>query len=137
LRLLLDTHVWIWFLRGERRLGKRARKAIENARYEAGLLISAITPWEIAVLVQRRKLSLSNDTERWIAAALAQPGYELQPLTVPIAVEAVNLGLPTSDPADRIIVATARRLQIALVTADAAMLAYGEAGHVNAIDATA
>lgn len=134
--LLLDTHVLVWLLSGSDRLGARARQAIEKAA-EAGVLhLSAISPWEIAVLVSKGRLVLEQDVGEWIQAALSLPGIRLQPLSPEVAVASTRLpGVIHIDPADRIITATARHLGATLVTADGLLLDYGSAGHLKILQA--
>jgi PIN domain nuclease of toxin-antitoxin system len=96
--------------------------------------VSAITPWEISILVAKGRLVLARDVQDWVDAVLALPGVRLAPLTPVIAVASTRLqGELRGDPADRLIVATARHLGAALVTADQALLRYAEAGHVQAV----
>jgi PIN domain nuclease of toxin-antitoxin system len=134
--LLLDTHVLVWLLAGNPRLGKEARRLIREAAQADLLHLSAISPWEIAVLVQKGRLLLEQDVGEWIAAALALPGIRLEPLSPAIAVASTRLpGNLHADPADRIIAATARRLGATLITADGLLLQYGAAGHLKAVSA--
>lgn len=136
--LVLDTHVWLWFLSGEQRLGRPAKKAIEDAIGGGVAVISAITPWEVSMLVAERRLTLSRPTSDWLTAYLSCPGFSLHPLSVSIAVDSNALpGSCHGDPADRIIIATARVLDMPLVTADREILHYASGGHVKAIDAMA
>lgn len=98
--------------------------------------VSAITPWEIAMLVERRRLRLGREVGEWIAEALALPGVTLIPIEPAIAINSVRLpGEFHADPADRFIVATARHLKASLLTADRTILAYSAAGHLRAVDA--
>ncbi len=134
--VLLDTHVLVWLLAGNPRLGKEARRLIREAAQADLLHLSAISPWEIAVLVQKGRLLLEQDVGEWIAAALALPGIRLEPLSPAIAVASTRLpGSLHADPADRIITATARHLGTALITADGLLLQYGAAGHLKAVSA--
>lgn len=134
--VLLDTHALVWLLAGNPRLGGKARKAIQQAASADELYVSAITPWEIAVLVSKGRLVLEQDVGDWVRTALAQPGIRLEPLSPEVAVASTRLpGLMHPDPADRIIAATARHLGAALVTADGLLLAYGAAGHVKTLKA--
>jgi PIN domain nuclease of toxin-antitoxin system len=87
--------------------------------------------------VERGRISIKKGVERWVAEALATPGIRLAPLEPEIAIAAARL--PRSmlnDPADQIIVATARHVELPLITADHKILVYGKAGHVRVIDAT-
>jgi PIN domain nuclease of toxin-antitoxin system len=133
--ILLDTHVLVWFFQGDPRMGVNARERAEAARRAEGIGVSAISPWEIAMLVEKKRMSLGRPTGDWINKALAKDGINLVPLEPAIAVEAGGLAGLHGDPADRIIIATARHHGAPLLTVDRAILAYGAAGHVQAIDA--
>ena len=132
--LLLDTHALVWLAVGDARLSAAARKRIESAAQHQQLWVSAITPWEIGMLVAKGRLVLDRDVMDWVAAALALPGIRLAPLDPAVAVASTRLpGELHGDPADRLIVATARRLGATLVTADAALLSYGRRRHVGVL----
>jgi PIN domain nuclease of toxin-antitoxin system len=134
--LLLDTHALIWLLSGDTRLGKRTASAIEKESTEDRVLLSAITPWEIGLLASKKRIELHRDPLQWIHAALANPGISLVPLHPEIAVASTHLPFDMHpDPADRIIVATARHLGAVLVTADQALLQLSKKGHFRAVDA--
>lgn len=134
--LLLDTHALIWDLEGSQKIGKHARSAIEEAIMEDAVLISAITPWEIALLVSKGRVQLGSDVMDWTRTALSKPGIHLVPLEPEIAVASARLPFEMHpDPADRIIVATARHLGATLVTADKALLELSRKGHLRAMDA--
>ncbi len=134
--ILLDTHVLVWLVEDDGRLGPGARSEIERARDAAGLGASAITPWEIAMLVAKGGLHLALEVGTWVDRALALPGVDLLPIEPAIAVDSVRLpGQFHADPADRLIVATARHWPATLLTADQAILRYAADGHFDAIDA--
>ena len=134
--ILLDTHALIWAVEDERRLGVDARAAITAAEQGDGLGISAITPWEIALLAEKGRLRLSREVREWVLAALALPAIGLLPIEPAIASESARLpGAFHADPADRLIVATARHYGAPLLTADYAILSYAAGGHVQTIDA--
>ncbi|MFY7850529.1 MAG: type II toxin-antitoxin system VapC family toxin [Brevundimonas sp.] len=135
--IVLDTHVLVWALSGDPRLGPMARSTIDEATSTNGALVSAITPWEIAMLVEKGRLALGRDTRSWIKVALANPGLHLTPIEPEIAIDSVELpGAFHADPADRFIVATARSRNAVLLTADRAILNYALAGHLKAADAS-
>ncbi len=135
--VLLDTHVLIWLLDGDRTLSPTTVTVIEQAAREATVFVSAITPWEIAMLVAKGRLTLTRDVQEWVGDALRQPGVALAPLDPTIAIASTRLpGTIHGDPADRLIVATARYFDALLVTADDQLLAYGAAGHVTVLNAT-
>jgi len=136
LDLLLDTHVLVWLMFGERRLGPCARQAIHQACGEDSVLVSAITPWEIALLASKNRIELYRDVLDWVRSALALPGVHLTQLTPEIAVESTRLPWAMhADPADRILAATARHLGATLVTADEALLGFAASGRFKAMDA--
>jgi PIN domain nuclease of toxin-antitoxin system len=136
--LLLDTHVLVWSMGDGPKLGSTAKEAIRLAYREERARISTITPWEIALLVSKNRLNLGKDVLDWIHEALALPGVQLAPLEPEIAVASTRLPWEMHpDPADRILVATARHLGATLVTADRALLDLARYGHFAALDATA
>ena len=135
--LLLDTHVLLWATFSETRLGRLAANSINLASREDRLAISAITPWEIGLLASKKRISLHKDVLEWIREALAKPGVKLVPLSPEIAVASTHLPFEMhADPADRILVATARHLGATLVTADGPLLDLARQGYLLAIDAS-
>jgi PIN domain nuclease of toxin-antitoxin system len=132
--ILLDTHVLVWFLQADPSLGVNAKERMEAAQAAEGFGVSVISFWEIAMLVEKKRMSLGRQTGDWVNKALATNGINLVPLEPAIAVEAGELAGLHGDPADRIIIATARRHDCPLLTADRAILAYGAAGHLQTID---
>ena len=135
--ILLDTHVLVWAVDGDRRLGANAAAAIEQARRTDRIGVSAITPWEIALLAHKGRLRLAQDVGEWTDAALSVPGVDVLPIEPTIAVASVRLpGEFHADPADRLIIATARHWRTPLATADQAIASYASSGHLQVIDAT-
>ena len=134
--IVLDTHVLIWVMDDDTRLGPESRRTVLDAWRDDEVGVSAITPWEIALLVEKGRLRLVREVSGWLDAALAAPGVRLLPIEPGVALDSVRLpGAFHADPADRLIVATARRWSAPLITADAAIIAYGKAGHVGVMDA--
>jgi PIN domain nuclease of toxin-antitoxin system len=134
--LLLDTHVLIWAVLNDRHLGRHAAKAINAASRHNRLAVSAITPWEIGLLESKKRICLQKDVLVWIREALAKPGMSLVGLEPEIAVTSSRLPFEMhSDPADRILVATARHLGATLVTADRSLLDAAKKGYFPAMDA--
>ena len=121
--LLVDTHIWIWWIDNSSRLTQQQRQCIQDSQPE-GLGVSIISCWEVAKLVENGRLAFSCPVDKWINQALAYPDIQLLNLTVPIVVESTQLEGFHRDPADQIIVATARIYQVPLLTADAKILAY-------------
>jgi PIN domain nuclease of toxin-antitoxin system len=132
--LLLDTHAAIWIVRNER-LAPRAVEAMNAAHQESGsVFVSAITAWEIGLLVARNRLNLLMTPQRWFAQLLSFPGTQLAELSPDILMASSFLpGDPPRDPADRIILATARDLGATLITRDRALLKYGQDGQVSTV----
>jgi PIN domain nuclease of toxin-antitoxin system len=121
--IVLDTHAWLWWLAEPARLSRAARRAIDEAET---IGVSAISAWELAMLVRRRRISLDRDVGAWVRQALAPARVRQQPLTADVAVAAGLLdgdGFP-GDPADRFIYATAQALRAPLVTRDEAIRRY-------------
>jgi PIN domain nuclease of toxin-antitoxin system len=132
--LLLDTHTAIWLVRNEA-IAREAEEAI-NAVHEADgtLLVSPITAWEVGLLVSLKRIDLLATPQRWFRGLLSIPHVQLAELSPDILIAASFLpGKPPKDPADRILLATARDLGATLVTRDRLILDYGEAGHVSAL----
>lgn len=119
MRLLLDTHVIVWASGQPDRLTRRVAGALTDSRNE--LWMSAISSWEVALLAERGRLALQPDAAAWLASAVAGLGLREAPLTSAIALESRQIRMPTEDPADRFIAATARAYDCTLVTADAAL----------------
>jgi PIN domain nuclease of toxin-antitoxin system len=120
LRLLLDTHIWLWSLRTPELLGKRALQELRNPQNE--LWLSPISVWEALLLHKKNRLNLGTDLARW--AETATEKFKEASLTRDIAVAALELNLH-GDPADRFLAATAMVLDLTLVTADARLLGLG------------
>jgi PIN domain nuclease of toxin-antitoxin system len=121
--ILLDTHVAVWLLRDDAALGKKTRALCTAAVAQGELAISAISFWELALLIKKRRLR-SLDDARQHRALMIRAGVQELPLTGEIAILAVNLLNLHPDPADRFIAATALAHNAALVTADEALLRW-------------
>jgi len=122
--LLMDTHVWFWSLSEPERLPRTAFKLIQRTRPDHRG-IASISLWEFAMMVTRGRIELKTTAEQWLEYAIRQTGLHVFELTPRIAVEACELpGDFHGDPADRIIVATARMSGATLVTEDQRILGY-------------
>ncbi len=122
--ILLDTHVWIWWINKSKDLSKLSNRTI-LLEQEPNLGISIISCWEVAKLVERKRLQLTLSAEQWIYKALNDPRIRLLDLSPRITIESTQLpGSFHRDPADQLIVATARVLEIPLITADQKILDY-------------
>lgn len=125
LELLLDTHIWVRFINGDPTLHPRIVEAVETARLRSDVFVSVFSVWEVALLVKRSKLHLPLGVESWVEGALQLAGIHLLPFTPAIAIETVALPSPMhKDPADRILVASARIERLRLVTLDAEILDF-------------
>lgn len=125
MKYLLDTHAWIWWNMNPAHLSTRVTGRISNVKKYDELLLSAISPWEFSKLLEKERLSISCDPETWIEQALQMPKLRLVPITPSIAYRSTIL--PASfhnDPADQIIVATAREENAAIVTKDQRIRTY-------------
>lgn len=135
--LLLDTHVWLWYAEGiPGCLSASTLDAIEQARAEHRLHVSAISVWEIGMLCAKGKITLSAPVGDWVRRAVVTPGLRLRPLDAETALESTQLpGNPHGDPADRFLIAAARVHDLGLVTADGKIGDYGKAGHLQVLTA--
>ena len=121
--IILDTHIWIWRVQGDQRLTEKHQAWLQQYQID-GLGVSIFSCWEVAKLVEKGRIILPCPVEQWLNLALTYPGVRLLDLSVPIVVESSNLPGFHKDPADQIIVATARVLRCSLLTADEAILSY-------------
>src|SRR5271168_1428932 len=85
--VVLDTHAWLWFLNADPRLGRKAVKAIEAAVAGAGAILSVITPWEVAMLAARQRVSLPRPVSDWLEEQFSHGGFVLHPLSLAVAVD--------------------------------------------------
>ena len=123
--IVLDTHVWLWWLSNPEKLSSNANQSIEHAVNNNEVYVSSISAWEIAMLVQRGRLELTIDVKDWIAIAESLPYLHFVPVNNRIAVKSVHLpDFSYADTADRIIIATAMSLKAALITKDDRILSY-------------
>lgn len=122
LKLLLDTHIWLWSLNEPRRLGKRVLQELNQPENE--LWLSPISTWEALTLNAKGRIRLPEDLASWVARATAK--LQEAPLTHEIALAARRLRFSHGDPADRFLAATAQLLRLTLVTADTNLLGLGE-----------
>jgi len=130
--IVLDTHILIWWLSGNDKLSIAAKKAIEFELQNNGkILVSSITAWEMAMLIEKGRLNLSMDVDSWLLIASEIDQVEFISINNKVAIESTRLpGSFHKDPADRMITALARTLALPLVTADDKIRNYQ---HVNTI----
>ena len=129
-RILLDTHVLLWWKADRRRLSVAARRHIDDA---AELLISPMTFWEIAMLVGKERIALDRPTSSWSHDVLAEARVSLAPLTAEIAVTAGGLRPFPGDPVDRILTATAVELGVPILTKDARIRSQARGNSLRAV----
>lgn len=123
--IVLDTHVLIWWVNGDKQLSKVALSAIEKAAKEGQILVSSISIWEIYLLIKKGRLKLTIHPDVWVQKIENLDSLQFIPIDNQIAAQSVLLpGDLHDDPADRIIVATALNLGADLVTSDSRILNY-------------
>jgi len=116
--IILDTHIWVWWVHNDAQLTDKLREIIQSHE-DDGLGVSIFSCWEVAKLVELKRLTLHCAIDEWLDTALQYPGVQLLALTPEIAVESTQLpGEFHRDPADQIIVATARVHDCPLLTVD-------------------
>lgn len=121
-QVLLDTHVWIWWsVEAQEHLSSTALKTLEHARER---WISAISMWELAKLVERKRIAFSIPLLEWMKRSFEEKGISVAPLEPEICVESCSLQGFHRDPADQLIVATARVHSLPLITADERIQKY-------------
>jgi PIN domain nuclease of toxin-antitoxin system len=129
--IVLDTHTLVWWVCGAPMLSKKAKAVIKKEQDGGEIIVSSISAWEIALLVQRGRLLLTMDVHSWLATTAKIEAVRFAPVDVAIATNSVELPATFhNDPADRMIVATARKFAAPLVTKDEKIRAYA---HVKTI----
>ena len=124
--VVLDTHIWLDVAFGRGRFTARVLRKLNAAATASFLYIAAITPWEIAMLIRAGKVQVAGPTIDWLTKALHATSTAVAPFDIAMAIDAVELPAWThADPADRMIVATARHMNALLVSRDTAILDYG------------
>jgi PIN domain nuclease of toxin-antitoxin system len=122
MRLLLDTHIWLWSLAEPKRLSRRVQHELRDVRNE--LWLSSVSTWEALLLHMKGRIRLQGSLREWLAIATAH--LREAPLTHEIVLAAHELPVPHQDPADRFLAATAGTLGLTLVTADDRLLGLGK-----------
>jgi PIN domain nuclease of toxin-antitoxin system len=116
MKLLLDTHIWIWSALEPQRISPGVAKALANP--ENQLWLSSISIWELQLLVRKKRLELDEDAGAWVRKTLDLLRLNEAPLTIDVALEVPGLNLPHGDPADHFLAASAKVFGLTLVTAD-------------------
>lgn len=128
MKLLLDTHIWLWGLLEPERLSTRVTRAVEDVQNE--LWLSPISTWELVILVDKGRVVLDRGVDTWVSDNMKRIPFREAPLTHEVALEAHRVVLPHRDPADKFLVATANVFDLTLVTADKRLIA---AARVNTL----
>ena len=122
--ILLDTHIWVWWVNDQQKLKPTTLRYLDNLP-PANVFISAISCWEVAKLVQKRRLQIREPLSDWFKNAIDSNGLTVIELEREIVIDACTLpGTFHNDPADQLIVATARTRGISLLTIDSKILSY-------------
>ena len=133
--IVIDTHALVWFIQGDPRLSERGQAAIFDAAAGGGVAIPSIMTWEVAMLLAKERLVLPLPASDWFDQVLGVDGFFLAELTQAIGIDAGMLPTIHGDPADRLMIATARTYACPLLTADGRILDYAANGYLKAIDA--
>ena len=132
-KLILDTHILIWYLEGVE-LSEQQIELIENQRSNNQLYISAISIWEISMLINNKKIAISISLNEWLHKVQNIPSLNIIDLSIPILIESCNLpDLEHKDPADRMIIASTRAVNGYLMTLDKKILQYANEGYLKII----
>ncbi|MGK9050572.1 type II toxin-antitoxin system VapC family toxin [Neorhizobium petrolearium] len=133
-RFLLDTCFVIWMSQNEA-LAPKALSSLSECRVRGiPVFVSAVTAWEMGMLVARGRIRETRDARHWYEDYLREGGFTEQPVTSKIFIASSFLPEPVhKDPIDRILIATARENDLTIITRDRAILAYGAAGHVRTL----
>jgi PIN domain nuclease of toxin-antitoxin system len=119
-KLLLDTHIWIWSQLEAERLAERVLRALNDDANE--LWISPISIWELVLLVRKGRVILQTEPYAWVEQTLKAAPLREAPLTKDVVLATRDVHLPHKDPADHFLVATTKLFGLTLVTADARLL---------------
>lgn len=122
MKLLLDTHIWIWSVAEPKRLSRRVQRELEDPSNE--IWLSPVSTWEVLLLHARGRIQLHGNPKDWVTRAAVH--MREAPLTHEIVIAAHELSITHQDPADRFLAATASVLGLTLVTADRRLLGLGE-----------
>jgi PIN domain nuclease of toxin-antitoxin system len=126
--ILLDTHIWIWWINGSPQLPQKLMKTIKTSMKKNDIYISTMSTWEISMLVKMDRLQLRIPLKEWLETCESMPYINFVSVSNKIALESVNLpGTFHKDPADRIIVATSRIMKMPLATQDKKIIEYQHA----------
>jgi PIN domain nuclease of toxin-antitoxin system len=123
MKLLLDTHIWLWSLGEQQRLSNRVARELNNRQNE--LWLSPVSIWEALLLSRKKRIQIAPDFTTWLAASLSVLPVIEAPFTFEVARILPSLGMPHDDPADLFLAATAKAFDLTLITADRNLLRTG------------
>jgi PIN domain nuclease of toxin-antitoxin system len=121
LKLLLDTHIWIWSVSDVSKLSRRVTSALKENSTE--LWLSPMSLWELKLLTEKGRITLDSEFEQWVEKALASAPLREAPLTNAVVLAMPKIRLPHRDPVDAFLAATALVFELTLVTSDEKLLA--------------
>jgi PIN domain nuclease of toxin-antitoxin system len=132
-KLLLDTHIWIWYCTGAKAFSQAFQKAIEYNRERHSVLLSPMSIWELGMLSEKGKVRLGMDLLDWVLQSIEATRFRILQITPRIAIESSRLpGTSHGDPVDRLLIATAHEENAVLITCDEKILSYSLDKYVNA-----
>lgn len=124
MKLLLDTHIWLWSALEPHRLTRRVERALADPANE--LWLSPVSVGELIVLLRKGRITLPNELATWVTKTMQDLELSEAPLTVEVALAVSSITFPHGDPADHFLAATAKVLDLTLITADEKLIAAGE-----------
>lgn len=116
MKLLLDTHIWVWSVMEPHRLSRRVSRELQDEENE--LWLSPVSVWELTILQRKRRLNMPPDLPSWVAASVKDLELTEAPLTIDVALAVLSMDFPHGDPADHLLAASAKVFDLTLVTAD-------------------
>ncbi|HZP95090.1 MAG TPA: type II toxin-antitoxin system VapC family toxin [Candidatus Limnocylindria bacterium] len=122
MKLLLDTHVFLWWLTDDRRLSPRAKRAVRDGKND--VFVSAASAWEIAIKTRLGRVTLPEDAERYIADQLERNAFQVLPIRLPHALRVASLPDVHRDPFDRLLVAQALIEDLVILSEDRRLTGY-------------
>lgn len=129
MKILLDTHIWLWYLQGNKKLSKKLQATISNSDHN--LWLSPISIWETLMLVEKGKITIDRDVEKWLSLALETLKVQEATLNNEIAILSRKIQLPHQDPADRFIAATSIHYDLLLATVDRNLISCPEINTIS------
>jgi PIN domain nuclease of toxin-antitoxin system len=126
MKLLLDTHIWIWSAVEPERLKRNVAQALDDEKNE--LWLSPISIWELSVLVKKKRVEIDETLDAWVMKAMSKTKFREAPLTNDVVLEVSRLHFSHRDPADHFIAASAKTFQLTLVTADPRLIKLRQQG---------